>query len=97
MFYMHDVGWGWEFLMVIAMVGFWALVIYLVVWSIRGGTSGRGESSSQPPEAAQPPPPPPSAIEILDRRLANGELEIEEYQARREAIEQSRREVGAGT
>jgi putative membrane protein len=37
MFYMHSFGWGWWLVMSIGMVAFWALVIYGIVWLIRGG------------------------------------------------------------
>ncbi|HEX5192061.1 MAG TPA: hypothetical protein VFW09_04600 [Solirubrobacteraceae bacterium] len=69
MFYMHNFGWGWWMLMSIGMVAFWALVIYGIVWLIRGG-----HNSQQPAEAAPEP-----AREILKRRLARGEISIEEY------------------
>lgn len=90
MFYMHDIGWGWEILMVLAMIAFWGLVVYLVV----GLASG--DRSAKPPTATSPPLP-PSAVEILDRRLARGEVDLEEYRALRDAIEHGARGVGAGT
>lgn len=87
MFYMHDVGWGWEFLMAIGMVAFWALIIFGVVWLVRGGAS-----SSSP---ASPPAAPESPLEILDRRLASGELTVEEYRERREAMDREQDRVPA--
>lgn len=83
MFYMHDIGWGWEFLMAIGMIAFWALIIYGVVWLIRGGNT---TSSTAPPPAT----PTETPREILDRRLASGELTIEEYHERREALEHNK-------
>lgn len=80
---MHDIGWGWEFLMAIGMIAFWILVVLGVIWLVRGGAS----SSTLP---SPPPAPTESAIDILDRRLASGELTLEEYQERRDAIEHSR-------
>ena len=88
MFYMRDIGWGWEFLMGIGMVAFWALVVLGIVWLARGGAS---LSTEAPP----PTVPTEKAIDILDRRLASGELSVEEYQERREAIERGRGEVRA--
>lgn len=69
----HDGGWWW--LMAFAMVVFWGAVIALVVWLVRGGFSvlsarGRG----------------PGALEILERRLAEGSIEVEEYERRRAAL-----------
>lgn len=69
MFYMHNFGWGWWTVMSVGMVAFWALVIYGIVWLIRGG------QNSQQPVDAEPEPP----KEILKRRLAEGEITIEEY------------------
>lgn len=89
MFYMRDIGWGWEFLMGVGMVVFWAVVVFGIVWLIRGGIG------TTPSETPTPPPPGESALDILDRRLASGELTVEEYQERREAIERAHGDVGA--
>ena len=66
MFYMHSVGWGWWLVMSIGMVAFWAVVIYGIV-RLRGpsrtGTEPPGESPEQ----------------TLKRRLARGEISIDEY------------------
>lgn len=72
---MHDVGWGWWLLMSVGMVTFWALVIYGVVWLARGG--GSQAPNERPPE---------SAHEVLKRRLAGGEISIEEYERARRAM-----------
>ena len=79
MFYMHDIGWGWWFLMSIGMVAFWALVIYGIVWLVRGQTPQRRE---------EPPTDPPR--EILKRRLAAGEISIDEYERLRETLDEQR-------
>ena len=78
MFYMHDFGWGWGALMVIGMVAFWALVIYGIVWLFR--SSQDSQRSDQPPE------PDPKAI--LKRRLAQGEISIDEYNQLLVALEE---------
>ncbi len=80
MFYMHDFGWGWGALMVIGMVAFWALVIYGIVWLIR--SSQDSQRSDQPPE------PDPKAI--LKRRLAQGEISIDEYNQLLIALEEDK-------
>ena len=82
MFYSHDMGWGsgWEVLMIIAMPALWALVFYGIVWLVRNGT--RTGHPAGPPVAQRDTP-----IEILERRLANGELTVLEYRERREALE----------
>lgn len=72
--HMGDWGAGWWILMTVLMVAFWGLVIFGVVWlvqSLAGGhPSGHGRS----------------AIEILDRRLASGEISPDEYRQRRGAL-----------
>ncbi|HET9125255.1 MAG TPA: SHOCT domain-containing protein [Solirubrobacteraceae bacterium] len=80
MFYMHNVGWGWEFLMVIGMVLIWALVLYAFIGLVRGAGDRRSEPSAPDGTAETP-------LQILDRRLASGDITIEEYQARRDALE----------
>jgi uncharacterized membrane protein len=61
-----DMGFGWWLVMFFINVAFWAAVIYGIVWLVRGGLhrSTRGET----PEA------------ILDRRLASGEITVDEYE-----------------
>jgi putative membrane protein len=76
MFYMHSFGWGWWLVMSIGMVAFWGVVIYGVVWLLRGGSPQRPE---------QPPPARPQ--EILERRLAQGEISVEEYERLTATIE----------
>lgn len=66
---MHNFGWGWWMLMSIGMVAFWALVVYGIVWLIRGGQGSQSQDGA--------PPEPPK--EILKRRLAQGEISIEQY------------------
>ena len=77
MFYMHDIGWGWWLVMSLGMVAFWALVIYGIVWMMR---------ARQNPQQRDEPSPEPSR-EILKRRLANGEISIEEYRQLLEALD----------
>jgi putative membrane protein len=76
MWFMHDIGWGWWLLMSVGMVGFWALVIWGIVALARGGTSGL----HSPKEEADRP------LDILQRRLARGEISVEEYEQLRDAL-----------
>ena len=92
MFYMRDVGWGWEFLMGVGMVVFWAVVVFGIVWLIRGGIGTTTTTTPTPPPGESESE---SALDILDRRLASGELTVEEYQERREAIERAHGDLGA--
>jgi putative membrane protein len=64
---------------------FWAVAIFAFVWLFRGGW-GRGfapRRSSWPPRE----PERESAAEILDRRFAQGEIDVEEYRDRRSELD----------
>jgi putative membrane protein len=76
MFYIHSFGWAWWLVMSIGMVAFWGLVIYAIVWLVRG----------QPP---QPPDQRPRerTEAVLRRRLAEGEISIDEYNRLHETIQ----------
>jgi putative membrane protein len=81
MFYLHDtagLGWGWWVLMTLGMVGFWSLIVYGIVWLTR----------AQPATSAEREPPEPPE-EILKRRLAKGELTLEDYERLIEAVRAS--------
>lgn len=59
----------------IAMVLFWALVIVGLVWLVRGWARDRSaEGRDDAPR------------DVLDRRLAEGEVSVEEYEERRKAL-----------
>ena len=78
MFYMHNAGWGWWIVMSIGMVAFWALIIYAIVWLVRGRPADlHEERRGERPE------------EILNRRLAQGEISIDEYKQLRAALHQT--------
>jgi putative membrane protein len=67
MFYMHGIGWGWWLVMSIGIVAFWGLVIYAIILLIRSPSHEGAEQSGESPE------------QVLKRRLAQGELSIDEY------------------
>ncbi|SEH16180.1 SHOCT domain-containing protein [Thermoleophilum album] len=73
---------GWDdgcwIVMGIGMIVFWALVILGIVWAVRTLSSGQGSAASNRPE--------PTAIEVLERRLAEGEISVEEYEQRRDVL-----------
>ena len=62
---------GWV-VMAVGMIIFWALVLGGLFWLVRE-LAGRGNRLGKQPEA----------LEILDRRLADGTLSVEEYRERR--------------
>ena len=80
-------GWGWMALMMIVMLLFWGAVIAGIVWLIRGaGVASLPRESSVRKE---------TPVEILDRRLAEGEINEEDYRARREVLAGRGGAVGA--
>lgn len=73
----------WEWLLgFIGMVAFWALIIY-AGWYLITGLSRSGNVSA--PQAGPPAVPPP-AKQILDERLARGEIDAEEYRRLRDLM-----------
>jgi uncharacterized membrane protein len=64
----------------IGMLLFLVLVIVLVLWLIRGGADVLG---SRPQERGEPRL---DALQILERRLAEGDITVEEYRERRAAL-----------
>lgn len=78
---MHgDVGWGWMALMMAVMVLFWGAVIVGIVWLIRSVAGGGPVPSRETPVNRE------TAVEILERRFAEGALTFEDYHARREVL-----------
>lgn len=74
MWWNHDLGWaGWT-LMTVGTAGFWVLVALLVVAVVRNG------QSNTPRDGAR---------EILDRRLASGEIDVDDYHQRLDALEKA--------
>ncbi len=74
--HMFDNDWsgGWWILMMVGMIVFWALIILGGAWVVRSVILSRREPTERP-------------IEILDRRFAQGEIDEDEYQKRRSALE----------
>lgn len=76
---MHDgdVGTGWMIVMMLGMVLFWGLVVLGIVWLLRE-TIGRRHGG-----------PGGDPLAILDRRLAEGQLSVEEYEQRKKTLSAS--------
>ena len=72
MWWDHDIGWGSWLMMTIAMAGFWSLLAITVVTLVRRGRPDAPETLD--------------AREVLDRRLALGEIDLEEYRRRLDAL-----------
>lgn len=73
---MHDsdIGVGWMIAMMIGIVLFWGLVVVGVIWLLREAI-GRGHHG-----------PGNDPLAILDRRLAEGQLSIDDYEQRRKTL-----------
>jgi len=80
---MHDwyddggMGWGGWVLMSMVMVAFWAVLILAVVMIVRNVGWDRRPGDDAPRRGAQ---------DILDERFARGEIDADEYHARRAAL-----------
>lgn len=76
--HMNNWGTGWWIVMMIGMVLFWALVILGVVWLVRslGGQHGAPGGAAH---ALTP-------LEMLEHRLAEGSITVEEYEERRRVL-----------
>ena len=74
--YGGGMGWGGWIAMVLAMLVFWGLVIFAVVAIFRGT---RKHEPVDPAAHRDP-------SEILDERFARGEIDADEYHARRSVL-----------
>ncbi|HQT99275.1 MAG: SHOCT domain-containing protein [Acidimicrobiales bacterium] len=77
--YNQGTGGGWWPLMMIGMVGFWAVLVIGILSLVRHyGPRGGGIVTQSPTS---------SSLEILKERFARGELTEEEYTQRRKLLE----------
>lgn len=80
----HDgVGWGGWIMMTLAMVAFWGAVAFVVVALFRS-TSNSGRTDRIGRRQRGP-------LEILDERFARGEIDEDEYYARRATLRAAER------
>jgi len=77
MWYGNDPGWGGWLLMIFGMVAFCTLVVVAVIALVRGL---RDDGRQRRPAGVDP-------RRLLDERFARGEIDAEEYTARRELLE----------
>ena len=71
---------GWFFMGL-----FWLVLLGVIIWAVVRLLPSRHEVTGGPSAADTP-------EEILDRRFARGEIDLETYQAQRAALAQSRSE-----
>lgn len=82
-----DLGWGgmgWGGM--IGMVLFWVVLIAAIVWAVSRLLPGRHVSGGQAGSGQERPE------DILDRRYARGEIDLDTYQAQRAALASARGE-----
>ncbi len=71
-------GFGWWWLMPIFFIIFWGLVIWGIVALVRGMSGSRGsDSGSSRPD---------SALEVLKKRYARGEIDKKEYEEKKKDL-----------
>lgn len=69
--YGSGMGWGMWLLLIVSLIGFWTLIV-VVIRTVSGGRNA--------------PAGPQNPLTLLDERLARGEIDIDEYTARRRVI-----------
>ena len=73
---------GWVLMML-----FWVALLAVIVWAIARVVSSRPDDVREPRRSADELPPPAEAPqEILDRRLASGEIDVETYEELRSKL-----------
>lgn len=80
MWWNNGMGWGGWVVMTLTMLAFWSLVVFGVVAIFRGDRENR---TPQVPRERDP-------LQILDERFARGDIEGEEYRARRDELRAAR-------
>jgi putative membrane protein len=81
MYWDHGWGWGAWVAMGLMMLAFWAVIAALVVVALRSPWHHHDEPSPTPQ-----PPRGDAAMRILDERFARGEIDEQEYRAKREVL-----------
>lgn len=80
-------GWGWGSGWMMLMPLFWIALVAVIVWAVIQLTSDRdthGQPRSDLPRNA-----PERPLDILDRRLASGEIDLDTYSRTRAQLEHS--------
>ncbi len=81
-YYWHD-GWGWGHMILgpLMMIVFIAVVIVVLVFTVRW-LGGAGHGAAAPPHA----PPGKTPLDILKERFALGEIDKDEFEKRKRAL-----------
>jgi putative membrane protein len=72
--------WGLWILMIVAMLAFWGALAWVIVTLVRQRGTHSDRGSMPPIETSS------NSLQILDERLARGEIEEDEYKRRRDLI-----------
>ena len=75
-------GWGSWSVMILAMVAFWALVVIAIGALLRGVHDDPPDCRRRPQQQ--------DALRVLDERLARGDLDVQDYRARRALLKKLR-------
>jgi putative membrane protein len=86
MYWDHMNGWGWTMMVIWSLIsiGFLGVIAWAAVRWI-GGSQSSGEPAPPGKKAAK------TARDVLDERLAVGEIDVDEYRSRRAALEDGSR------
>jgi putative membrane protein len=92
MMFWYGGGWAWwqAGLMWVAMIAFWALLIWAVYALVAGNSRRPGEPAGRGGQDG-------GAQRILDERIARGEIDAEEYRRLRDLIDSGTGRSAAGT
>lgn len=72
----YGMGWFWLFMMIAFWIAVIAGIIFLIRWIAKSSGPGRGESRAED-----------SALEILKKRYAKGEINKEEFEEKKRDLE----------
>jgi len=87
--YWHDGGGNWWWIpMTLMMIAFWAGLAWVIVALVRRGPHPTTGATSTPPHLTSPSVP-LDPRQLLAERLARGDIEIDDYRARLDALDQS--------
>jgi putative membrane protein len=81
--------WGPGFTIGLFWLLVWLALIALVVWTFARGWQSRSQPIWPPRPGMHPPQEEPSAMEVLRRRYARGEIDTATFEAMRERLEAS--------
>jgi uncharacterized membrane protein len=74
------------FIGTLVVLGLIALFVIYLVKRAKGKAPGQPGAMGQPGRHGHHRPPMPPALQILDERLANGDIEVEDYMTRKTAL-----------